>query len=253
MKRLSHIIMSLGLAVVGSAAAYAQSADNPLPPIMQAIVDNGSTVQQLPTVHGMEGFLVTKGDNRQTMYVTPDGNALIAGIMFDRQLKSITTAQLRSVLPVAERGMTSFDELYNTTTGFLLGMKDEPDLAIFADPLCPQCARFWRAAAGPIARGELTVYVIPIGVINTSTALDTAAKLMATDEPAVSWLNFTRTQVLPEHNSSYEDWLTIIRQNNYSFFDYGFNVTPAFGLPNQDGSLRLQNGVPAGMIELLTR
>jgi len=230
-------------------AAFAQS--DTLPLIMKQFEQRGATVQSMPPAHGLTAFLVTQGESRQTMYVTPDGNAVIAGLMFNKQMQSITKTQLQAIIPVQDTDQTTFDKLYAETSGFILGTGSTPNIVIFADPLCSECARFWKAAAGAIESGQLTFYVIPIGVINTNTATQTAAALFSAADTATEWLKFTRLKKLPSNLKPTLEYVSVVEQNNLVFFKYGMTRTPAFGLLNTDGTLRLSNGIPNGMYERL--
>lgn len=69
------------------------------PPAIIWLRGGGAAVEDLGSAHGLEGWLAMKKDERgnnlfQVFYTTPDGEALVAGAMFDTHEVDITGKQL---------------------------------------------------------------------------------------------------------------------------------------------------------------
>ncbi len=84
-------------------SAAAGAVGNPMaalgPPAILWLRGQGASVQDLGSAHGLEGWLAMAKDQNgnqkfQVFYTTPDGDGLVAGVMFDTHQKDVTALQL---------------------------------------------------------------------------------------------------------------------------------------------------------------
>jgi protein-disulfide isomerase len=81
-------------------AATAGSADNAstqAAPVIQWLLANNATVTPLGNAGGLAGWLISKNGAQQTIYVTPDGKHIVAGIMASDTGEDITALQLTAL------------------------------------------------------------------------------------------------------------------------------------------------------------
>ena len=80
-----------------SPAVYAQEKEPSLPAPLQALKDEGAQMRYLGAEGGLDGWISIKGGQEQYFYVTPDGQAIIMGVMFNKDGKMITMRQVRKL------------------------------------------------------------------------------------------------------------------------------------------------------------
>ncbi|MGC9271635.1 hypothetical protein [Acidiphilium sp.] len=66
-------------------------------PVLTRLASHGATLYELGTRHGMRGVFARNGRYFQVFYVTPDGKAAIAGMMWNAAGRNVTLRQVRRV------------------------------------------------------------------------------------------------------------------------------------------------------------
>ena len=75
-------------------------------------------------------------------------------------------------------------------SGFTVG-HGGPLMAVFMDPNCIYCHKFWDAAQGDIRAGKLRLKVIPVGFLKP-TSLAKATTILQAADPALAWAHNER-------------------------------------------------------------
>jgi len=208
------------------------------PSAIEYLKRQGNEVIALGKANGLDGYLLIKGAHKQTVYVTPDGKAVIAGLMFNDLGENLTANQLRNLEPIkTENGLSKTP--YGT--GFRLGSGGEL-VIVYADPLCPACHKFLKDAVVPIKEGKLSLFIIPVGVIaKESTPI--ASSLIQSAKPAVAWVNYHNKNDHNFVNSQANSNSSIILENNAIFSREQFRLTPTILRKNGD-RLDVMSGAP---------
>ncbi len=77
--------------------ARAAENDPPLPAPIQALVADGAQVRYLGDDLGMNGWITMKGGQEQYFYATPDGRAIVSGILFNSKGDAVTLQQINAL------------------------------------------------------------------------------------------------------------------------------------------------------------
>jgi thiol:disulfide interchange protein DsbG len=163
----------------------------------------GSQVRELGEKHGLRGFYLQNGPEFQVLYATPDGQATIAGVMWDSSGKNLTREQVAPIagaLPTvvvgkdggagnAAEGQAAAKpalEAVEKTAFGVMGDAGSRRLWLFVDPLCSYSVRALQELKPLVDQGRVQIAIIPISVLdyenhNQSTP---AALALLSKEPA---------------------------------------------------------------------
>jgi len=137
--------------------------------------------RELGTSHGLRGIFVTDGNQFQTFYVTPDGERVIPGAMWDATGKNVTREQVTPIpgavaaveigpgasgVPVdrhAGEPPTALSIVEQATAG-IDGDPAAPKVWMFVDPLCPFSVRAMQQLQPLVAGKRLQLAVVPITI-----------------------------------------------------------------------------------------
>jgi thiol:disulfide interchange protein DsbG len=167
-------------------------------PVATLLAIAGHQVTELGTAHGLRALFVRNGQQFQVLYVTPDGERVIPGVMWDGTGKNITREQatpIAGAFPTAVIGGNPGDgsaavtkvalEVVEGTSAGTIGSETAPRLWVFADPLCGFSVRALRELRPFVASGRVQVAVIPVSVLDPDgNGKSTAAALSMLSRPA---------------------------------------------------------------------
>lgn len=80
-----------------SVPAFAESSQPDVPLPIQNLVASGSQLRYLGQDYGLDGWLVLKNGQEQYFYSTPDGQAVLMGILFNNKGDTITLKQINEL------------------------------------------------------------------------------------------------------------------------------------------------------------
>lgn len=183
--RQGEEFMLFQVAPDGEAVIAGLQADFPADKLVSAL---GGQVIELGSVHGLRGLFLRNGKHFQVLYVTPDGERVIPGVMWDSSGKNVTREQIAPVAGAAPTVVIGKDELASAdqksaldlvrrTTFAAIGDSSAPRLWMFVDPLCGYSVRALEAVKPFVARGEVELAVIPVAVFDDGHGKSTAAAL----------------------------------------------------------------------------
>lgn len=141
----------------------------------QRLMRNGSKIlQRFDSVGGLRAIVADNGKEKRLFYVTPDGQALIAGLVFDAEGRNVTNDDLAragvgnsvtGVSPaVARKVWTAASTLRAVADG-----RSGPIVYAFVDPTCPYCHGFMRTIRPHIAAGRVQVRWLPMALLSQSS------------------------------------------------------------------------------------
>jgi thiol:disulfide interchange protein DsbG len=248
--------------------ANAQSAQPMMPDAIKALADEGAQVRYLGKSHGLDGWITIKSGQEQFFYVTPSGEALIMGLLFDKSGKLVTFEQIKALREkegdtldlfamdnmapdprdnianqVRPEFKTPAEQLYSdieSSNWIALGEKEAPHIYTFIDPQCPHCKTFLNdLRKGFIEAGSLQVRIIPVGFREDTRAQ--AAFLLAAPDPETRWFRHMDgdSNALPITRNINQQGI----QRNLSIMQsWKFNATPMTVYRSSAGDVKIIQG-----------
>lgn len=169
----------LAMAIMVSTGAHAADGKTP-PPVLKALQAQGLTdVQEFDAGSSVRGFAGMVGDEPMSVYVTPDGNAIV-GTRVDAQGSRIDAKKMDELVikPRAAKIMKQLSE----SKWVLDGKPSAPRVVyVFTDPNCPYCHAFWEAARPWVESGKVQIRYLVVGIIREDSPAKAAAILGAKD------------------------------------------------------------------------
>lgn len=230
-------------------------ANDTLPEVLLDLIAKGNKIEKLPMKHGLEAYLMIRGQNKQPIYLTPDKQAFVAGLLFNKE-GMVTDEQLNSSsekIISNNKKASVFDKL-NRATAFTLG-EGGPEIYVFSDPNCFYCHKFWAEASLYLYKNPLTINIIPIDIIRPKNEL--ASKILSSDNPRQTFIRH-EAAALKNKNTLFSNKATLtssekIISNNKLFFSFGFDKTPSFVYTMPDGELYTISGIPRDFLSLVSQ
>jgi thiol:disulfide interchange protein DsbG len=179
----SKFLLSIFSALmVLSCAVRADDTQPPVPEPIQNMVDDGAQLRYLGKDLGLNGWIVLKNGQEQYYYSTPDGQAIVMGVLFNNKGDTVTLRQINqlrqkegpaidklagypepakkaenAVVAASEPDFTNpqaliksvvkskSEQLYDgvqNANWIALGSDKAPAVYVFVDPECPHCHDF---------------------------------------------------------------------------------------------------------------
>lgn len=217
MQKTYALLFVLCLVLTGPARAANDTPD--LPPALETLAGQGAQLRYLGNEYGLDGWIAIYQGQEQYFYVTPDGKAMVSGLMMDRNGRMITIDQIRRLrqetggtLDIFAEDMSSEDsaavpgesfpekvsdltfktpaeqlfENIEDSNWIPLGDPAAPVIYSFVDPQCPHCRAFMQDLHHDyIDKNAVQVRIIPVG--RNPDSLKQAAFLLALPNPQERW------------------------------------------------------------------
>lgn len=194
---------------------------------------------------GLRGFAGVAGQRPMAVYVTPDGQHAVIGMLIDAKGEDVGQAELQKLVaePMSKRIWSQLEKSHWVADG----RADAPRVVyVFSDPNCPYCHRFWTAARPWVDAGKVQLRHILVGVIREDSANKVAAILgdaspsaaLARNEHAYDAGGIKGTTAVPA---------TVRKQlddNERLMLELGFQGTPAILFRDDAGIVQRRSGMP---------
>lgn len=279
------ILVTVFLLFAAVPATSAQTTPPPLPDTLQTLATQGAQMRYLGREKGLDGWLVIQGGQEQFFYVTPDREAILMGVLFDKAGKMITVRQVQNLqqgndptleslmstpeaelntdhlaelqkelqAKMAEKQQTSpAQQLYaavEKANTVAIGNPEAPVVYAFLDPQCPHCHEFIKDIRKDyIEGGQIQLKIIPVGFRDDTKAQ--AALLLAAPDPQAVWFHHldgdeTALPVSTEVN------LQAVEQNLAIMQQWKLDATPIIIYKTASGEIRIIRGRPRNPVDLL--
>lgn len=231
----------------------------------------GGNITPLAPAHGLKGYFLRNGPSFQVFYTTPDGKAVIPGVMWDATGKDVTRDQVATIpgaiptvvigdVPPALRSATNaepdrlapsvIDAAERTTYG-TIGNEGAPQLWMFIDPQCTFSIRAMQQLQPYVASGRVQLHVIPLAFLDgEDNGLSTRRALQLVAAPTDQLVQAWETGQSPQDGTSAEAGLKL--QANMGAADaLQVKGTPTFLWRKNDGSSGRFDGLPPSIDALL--
>ena len=159
-------------------------------PALRRITSTGATVYEIGNRamnHGLQGVYAVNGDIFRVFYLTPDGQALIGGVLWEQDGHNVTRdtiAPIKGAIPTvtitgAKPGATppgqaapaanatlspALAKRVSQASLGLIGQDGRPRVTMVIDPLCPWSIRALAELEPFVARGDIQLALLPIAI-----------------------------------------------------------------------------------------
>jgi thiol:disulfide interchange protein DsbG len=267
------------------AAAPNKNAEPPLPKPLQTQRDEGAQIRYLGREYGMDAWLSIQRGREQYFYVTPKGDAMLMGLLFDVETgRLVTIDQLKAVQeqnggvldlfsatrveePVEKPqsvadGVSSLDDLkpqapsellfkdVTAANTVMLGDEGAPLVYAFIDPQCQYCHEFIKELRkDALPNGKVRVAMIPVGFTDASRAQ--AAFMLGAPDAAPRFLRHLDGDkvALPV---SYELNQQGVERNMAIMQNWKLSVTPLIVYRGANGEVKIIQGRPKSVPALVS-
>ena len=246
-------------------------------PALKRIASKGAALYDLGVQHGLDGVFALQGQSFQVFYLTPDGQALIGGVMWEASGKNLTREQVTPIegaIPTVTIGTTAATKpmpggipavatsqgasgipaaalrAVEETTFGLAGDSKAPRLWVYIDPLCSYSVRAMDQLRPYIATGRVQVAVIPLSVLDyedqgRSTLAAKAMLSLPADRMVAAWgSNGLDGPVDPAADQR-------LAANMATAQAIGLRGTPTFVWRRHDGTEGRSDGIPDNIDALI--
>jgi thiol:disulfide interchange protein DsbG len=262
----------------------AGAAENPpLPDTLQNLAAKGAQIRYLGREKGLDGWIAVQNGQEQYFYATPDREAIIMGLLFDKSGKMVTVRQVQNLQkgndPTIESLLTGdpnakvpgeeslaklqeqlsekaktpesekFFQAVEGSNWITLGDEKAPVIYAFIDPQCPHCQSFMRDIRKDfIDAGALQVRMIPVGFREDTKAQ--AAFLLAAPNAKDLWykhLDGDDKALLATgdiNKQAIESNLSIMQQ-------WKLDATPIIVYKSSKGEVKLVRGRPKNPSDIM--
>ena len=162
----------------------------------------GSQVTSIGEQHGLSGLLLRNGSEMQVLYVTPDRQATIAGVMWDATGKNLTRDQVAKIdgavptvvlndadITLARKASGSapsgsaLASVERATFG-TYGRDGAPQLWMIFDPACTYSIRAFDQLKPYVDSGRVQLRIVPISILDhEDSGMSTKAALALLSNP----------------------------------------------------------------------
>ncbi len=270
--------VTLGAACIFlTTAALAQTGETPpMPEVLKNLAAEGTQMRYLGREHGLDGWLAIKGGQEQYFYVTADRQAILSGVLFDKNGKMVTLDQIAALQKDEDAAIDFFatsrldapDDAKTTKTQkafktpaeqlfsnieasnwIPLGDKNAPIIYTFIDPQCPHCHAFIQKVRHDyIETGKLQMRIIPVG--GRPDTKSQAAFLLAIPDPQERWWAHVDgdKDALPISNTINTQG---VERNLSIMQSWKFDSTPLSIYRGKDGLVKIMPGPPKNVDDLI--
>ena len=252
--RSGEQFMILQIAPDGEAVVGGPQLDLPVDKLMALA---SGQVKDLGQTHGLRGLYLRNGREFQVLYVTPDGRATIAGVMWDATGKNLTREQVSKIdgaiptIVVDKDGAKSVEAAARTDA--LLGVEHAafglagdpaaPRLWMIIDPFCSYSVRAFDALRPYVTAGRIQLALVPISILDyeDNGQSTPAAQSLLSQNPArmaEAW-DHQNFRLAPSESAP-----ALLEKNNRIAEEIGLRGTPTLVWRKADGSAAEIDGIP---------
>jgi thiol:disulfide interchange protein DsbG len=244
MPRLHHL---LTLAFAGALLQAPLLQAEELPAAIKKIEAKGAKiVGTFDAPNGLRGYAAQYQSRGMTLYLTPDGQHVLLGNLYDADGKDLSLEPLKKLVydPMSKEIWAKMQ----ASSWIADGSKDAPrTVYLFSDPNCPYCNMFWEQARPWVNAGKVQLRHIMVGIIREDSPGKSAA-LLAAKEPE---------KVLADHEKAGKGSpLKPLKEippaiqakldaNQQLMDELELSATPAIFYLDDQGDLQQQQGAPS--------
>lgn len=261
-----------------SGAALAQKAgEPPMPKPLKTMVDEGAQVRYIGSELGLNGWLAIQKGKEQYFYATPNGEAVVMGLLFETETgRLVTMDQIRKIQKESGDVLSLFSEAprpeekpaevatadlalkspaekmfedIEATNQITFGEASAPVVYAFMDPQCPHCHAFMQDLRKTyLPNAQVQLRMIPVG-FNKDTLAQAAFLLGAPDAENRFLRHLDGDKLaLPV---SYDINQQGVERNMSVMQGWKLNVTPLIVYRSGKGEVKIIQGRPKDMAAMV--
>ncbi|WP_434572866.1 thiol:disulfide interchange protein DsbG [Pseudomonas sp. Z3-8] len=244
MPRLHHL---LTLAFAGALLQAPLLQAEELPAAIKKIEAKGAKiVGTFDAPNGLRGYAAQYQSRGMTLYLTPDGQHVLLGNLYDADGKDLSLEPLKKLVydPMSKEIWAKMQ----ASNWIADGSKDAPrTVYLFSDPNCPYCNMFWEQARPWVNAGKVQLRHIMVGIIREDSPGKSAA-LLAAKEPEKALADHEKAgkgsplKPLKEIPPAIQAKLDA---NQQLMDELELSATPAIFYLDDQGDLQQQQGAPS--------
>jgi thiol:disulfide interchange protein DsbG len=227
-----------------------------LPAALQTAAKAGglTVFKKFPAAGGLDGWVVE--DKRSgkdiIIYTSKDGDALIAGMMLDKNGQNLSAQYSADNIPAqAEPDYTAAIQEFKSGGVDVGSPKAKAEITVVFDANCHYCKDLEKVVGSAIDAGALRVHYVPVAILAPDSVTKGAGFLAAKDAKA----SMAKIIAGSADTSSDTKLAAKVTANTDIMKKYGFNGTPAvlyMAKDKGDETVFSANGVP-NFVEMYAR
>ena len=242
---MKKIIVPVVLLVIGFGSYFAL-AEQQEPEVISYIKQQGvSIIDSFDTPAGLTGYAASVEGQPLSIYLTEDKKYAVIGNLINAQGDDLGQEALYELVsaPQNEKIWQQLD----TAKWVLDGDKDAKRIIYtFTDPYCPYCQKLREIADPYIAKGEVQLRHIMVGILQEDS-IKKAAAILGADSPEKALQQHIQPADNPTENINEEalaNGSLLVEENNLLMEQLGFMATPTSIYKDEKGHVRLIEGMP---------
>ena len=242
---MKKIIVPVVLLVIGFGSYFAL-AEQQEPEVISYIKQQGVTIiDSFETPAGLTGYAASVEGQPLSIYLTEDKKYAVIGNLINAQGDDLGQEALYELVsaPQNEKIWQQLD----TAKWVLDGDKDAKRIIYsFTDPYCPYCQKLREIADPYIAKGEVQLRHIMVGILQEDS-IKKAAAILGADSPEKALQQHIQPADNPTENINEEalaNGSLLVEENNLLMEQLGFMATPTSIYKDEKGHVRLIEGMP---------
>lgn len=241
---IRHLLsLTLGAALLQAPLLHAEEWPAPI----RKIEEKGARIiGSFDAPDGLRGYAAQYQNRGMALYLTPDGNHVLLGNLYDADGKDLSAEPLQKLVyaPMAKEVWGKMEK----SNWIADGSKDAPrTVYLFSDPNCPYCNMFWEQARPWVDSGKVQLRHIMVGIIREDSPGKSAA-LLASKDPQKALREHEKSgkaSLLKALTSIPADVQAKLTANMQLMEELELSATPAIFYMDDKGELQQQQGAPS--------
>lgn len=235
--------------IFASISVIAVAGQDKTTPVERHLASKGvKIVQSFMSASGLRAIIADSGTEKRLFYVTPDGNSLIVGMLFDAAGNNVTSADMNKagvsdVGGAKVMGDNQLQALWDRAEKrrWVQEGKSGKIIYVMFDPNCPYCHRLWGTLRAGVQSGKIQVRWLPVAILkDTSKGLGAAIYSASNSSEAMSKMVNHQLQPVSVNAQDNRDMalnLLLLRDTGYTgvpalMFKRGNRIVSMMGAPD---------------------
>lgn len=225
---------------------YFAMAEQQEPEVIRYIQQQGVTiVDTFDAPGGLTGYAATVQGQPMSIYLTEDKNYALIGNLINAEGEDLGDQALYELIsaPQNEKVWQKLEQADWVQDG---QQQAEKIIYTFTDPYCPYCQKLREIADPYIARGEVQLRHVVVGILQENS-LKKAAAILGSDSPEKALQQHIQHADNAAENADEEtvnNGTLLVEKNNLLMEQLGFMATPTSIYKDEEGHVRLIEGMP---------
>lgn len=218
-------------------------------PVERLQEDGLEVVESFKAPGGMTGYIGRFAGKPVEMYLTPDKNHLVVGTLINAAAEPVASERL-SRLPSTSFTWKALQESHWVVEG---NANAKRIVYVFTDPNCPYCEKFRQAAQPYLAKGNVQLRHILVGLLRPSSA-EKAAQILTAPDPSAALTQlanktiFGKAKGVPKLSDVPEAAHQQVAKNTQFMRKHQVFATPTVVYKDSNGKLRQVSGLPSDAV-----